>query len=371
MNNFFPEIKKNFGFGCMRFPMLAENQVDTDQVSLMVDQFLEAGFNYFDTAHGYINGLSEKAVKTCLTSRHPREKYLLTDKLSNWNFKDNAEMRQVFETELQTCGVDYFDFLLIHTVYRDNYEHYRKCRAFETAQELKAQGKVHHVGFSFHDTPEMLEKVLTEHPEVEVVQLQFNYLDYDSTDVQSRKCYEVCVRHNKPVIVMEPVKGGRLVNLPANARKLLATLGASSPASYALRFAAGFPNIVMVLSGMSNLAQMADNLNCMGDFKPLQANEKDIIAQIAAILREQAAINCTACRYCVDRCPKHIQVPDIIACLNELRQLKPAQDKYKEIVSNSGVGASACLACGQCEKVCPQHLPVRQILAAAAEEFEK
>ena len=261
-------IKKNFGFGCMRLPMMGED-VDLEQTKKMVDAFLEAGFNYFDTAHGYIQGKSELALKECLTSRYPRDRYILTDKLTATYFQKEEDIRPFFQSQLEACGVDYFDFYLMHAQGAGNFDHFRKCIAYETAFELKKEGKIRHVGFSFHDTPEFLEKILTEYPETEVVQIQFNYADYDDLTVQSRRCYEVCRKHNKPVIVMEPVKGGNLVNLPEEAARVLEDLQGGSAASYALRFAAGFPGMMMVLSGMSTMEQMEDNISFMKNFRPL------------------------------------------------------------------------------------------------------
>ena len=261
-------IQKNFGFGFMRLPMAGE-EVDIPQTTKMVDAFLEAGFNYFDTAHGYLQGKSERALKTCLTSRYPREKYILTNKLTANFFQTEEDIRPFFESQLEACGVDYFDFYLMHAQGAGNYPHFQACHAYEVAQRLKAEGKVRHVGISFHDSAEMLETILTDHPEVEVVQIQFNYLDYEDPAAQSRRCYEVCRKHGKPVIVMEPVKGGNLVNLPEEARAVLDALHGGSPASYAIRFAAGFPGMLMVLSGMSTLQQVEDNLAFMKDFQPL------------------------------------------------------------------------------------------------------
>ena len=211
-------IKKNFGFGCMRLPMNGE-EVDIEQTKRMVDTFLDRGFNYFDTAHGYIQGKSETALKTALTSRYPREKYILTDKLTDCFFKTQADIRPFFESQLEACGVDYFDFYLMHAQNETSFAHFKACRAYETAFQLKAEGKVRHVGISFHDRAEVLEQILTEYPQVEAVQIQFNYMDYEDLAIQSRRCYEVCRKFGKPVIVMEPVKGGNLVNLPDNARR--------------------------------------------------------------------------------------------------------------------------------------------------------
>ncbi len=271
-------VKKNFGFGCMRLPMNGE-AVDVAETCRMVDAFLNAGFNYFDTAHGYLQGKSETALRECLTGRYPREKYVLTDKLTENFFKTEADIRPFFESQLKACGVDYFDYYLMHAQGAGNYGHFKKCRAYETAFALKAEGRVRHVGISFHDRAEVLEQILADYPQIEVVQLQFNYVDYDDPAVQSRKCYDVCVQHGKPVIVMEPVKGGNLVSLPQDARAVLDALHGGSPASYALRFAASFPGVKMVLSGMSDLAQMQENISFMADFKPLNEEEMAAVAK--------------------------------------------------------------------------------------------
>ena len=255
MQSCFDKVKKNFGFGCMRLPMKGD-EVDFEETGKMVDMFLASGFNYFDTAHGYIDGQSEIALKKCLTSRYPREAYILTNKLSGHYIEKNEDIRPFLQKQLEACGVDYFDFYLMHSQHAGNFGHFRDCRAYETAFALKAEGKIRHVGISFHDRAEVLEEILTTYPQIEVVQIQFNYVDYDDPGVQSRLCYEVCRRHNKPVLVMEPVKGGHLSNLPPQAKAVLDELHGGSPASYAIRFAAGFPGMLMVLSGMSSMEQM-------------------------------------------------------------------------------------------------------------------
>ena len=365
-------VKKNFGFGCMRLPMDGE-EVNIPETCRMVDAFLDAGFNYFDTAHGYIQGKSETALKACLTSRYPREKYILTNKLTGNFFKTEADIRPLFESQLQACGVDYFDYYLMHAQGAGNYGHYKECRAYETAFALKAEGKVRHVGISFHDRAEVLEQILTDYPEVEVVQIQFNYVDYDDAAVQSRKCYEVCVKHHKPVIVMEPVKGGNLVNLPEDAKAVLDELHGGSPASYAIRFAASFPGIEMVLSGMSDMAQMQDNISFMQDFKPLSDAEMAAVKKVQEIFRSKNLIPCTACRYCTDGCPKHIAIPDLFAVMNtkQLYHDWNADYYYNVVHTAPGRRASDCVKCGKCEKACPQHLPIRKLLEDVAKEFEK
>ena len=364
--------KKNFGFGCMRLPMNGD-EVNLEETKQMVDAFLDAGFNYFDTAHGYIQGKSETALKACLTSRYPRDKYILTNKLSGGFFKTEADIRPLFESQLEACGVDYFDFYLMHAQGEGCYPHYKKCRAYETAFELKKEGKVRHVGISFHDRAEFLEQILTEYPEIEAVQIQFNYVDYDDLAVQSRRCYEVCRKYNKPVLVMEPVKGGNLVNLPEEAKAVLENLHGGSPASYAIRFAAGFPGMMMVLSGMSSLRQMQDNISFMRDFKPLNEQEMEAIRQVQEIFKTKNLIPCTACRYCTDGCPQHISIPDLFAIMNtkQIHHDWNADYYYDDVYTGPGRKASDCLKCGKCEKVCPQHLPIRQLLEDVAKEFEK
>ena len=366
------KVKKNFGFGCMRLPMNGD-QVDIAETTRMVDEFLAQGFNYFDTAHGYIGGKSELALKECLTSRYPREAYSLTDKLTDSYFKTETDIRPFFESQLEACGVDYFDFYLMHAQNADNFKKFKACRAYETAFALKAEGRIRHVGLSFHDRAEVLDQILTEYPQVEVVQIQFNYLDYDDIAVQSRKCYEVCRKRDKPVLVMEPVKGGSLVNLPEEAKKVLDDLHGGSPASYAIRFAAGFPGMMMVLSGMSNMEQMKDNLSYMRDFKPLNETELAAVNKVQEIFHKMNMIPCTACRYCVEGCPKQISIPDLFAIMN-IKQLHHdwnADYYYEEVHTAPGRRASDCLKCGKCEKICPQHLPIRKLLEEVAKEFDK
>ena len=364
-------VKQNFGFGYMRLPM-KDGEVDLAETSRMVDAFLDAGFNYFDTAHGYLDGKSERALKTCLTSRYPRERYVVADKLSANFFQTEADIRPLFESQLEACGVDYFDFYLMHAQSASNYPHFKACRAYETAFALKAEEKVRHVGISFHDSAEMLEQILTEYPAIEVVQLQFNYLDYDDPAVQGRKCYEICQKYDKPVIVMEPVKGGSLVNLPDEARAVLDSLHGGSPASYAIRFAAGFPGMMMVLSGMSTLEQLQDNISFMQNFQPLTPTELDAIDRVRRVFAGMNLIPCTACHYCTDGCPRHIAIPDFFAAMNS-KQIHHDwnADYYYGIHAAQGGKASSCIGCGQCEKACPQHLPIRQLLSQVAAEFEK
>ena len=363
-------VKKKLAFGCMRLPM-KDGRVDEPQFCKMVDRFIEEGFNYFDTAHGYIGGQSETAIRSCLTSRYPRESYILTDKLTDSYFNKQEDIRPFFENQLKWCGVDYFDFYLMHSQGAGNYPKFKACRAYETALELKAEGKIKHFGISFHDTAEVLEKILTDYPQIEVVQIQFNYLDYNDPAVQSRKVYEVCRRFSKPALVMEPVKGGNLVNMPEEAKKVLKDLHGGSTASYAVRFAAGFDGMLCVLSGMSDLAQLEDNISYMKDFRPLDETELAAVNKVVDILHSKNLIPCTACRYCVAGCPKKISIPDLFSCLNtkELTHDWNA-DCYYSVHTQSGGRASDCIKCGKCEKICPQHLPIRELLVSVAKTFE-
>ena len=371
----FDFIQKNFGFGMMRLPMNGD-VVDTDQVCKMVDYFLDQGFNYFDTAHGYLNGLSEKAVKTCLTSRHDRSEYILTDKLTGSFFKTQEEIRPLLESQLEATGVDYFDFYLMHAQNAREFEKFKQCKAYETAFELKKEGKIKHVGISFHDHAEVLDQILTEYPDIEIVQIQFNYLDYNDSSVQSKLVYEVCEKHDKPVLVMEPVKGGNLVKLPKDAQEILDSLHGGSNASYAIRFAASFKNMKMVLSGMSTFEQMVDNLSFMKDFKPFTQEEFEVVEKIADIFHAHNMIPCTSCHYCVEEnhCPKNIRIPEMFSTYNTKKTFGDWNADYyynAVLVSPEHSKASECIRCGKCERVCPQHLPIRELLVQVKEEFEK
>ncbi|MDE5562243.1 MAG: aldo/keto reductase [Clostridiales bacterium] len=368
----FNEVHKNFGFGCMRLPMKG-NDVDYAEFNKMIDAFIQNGFNYFDTAHGYLQGKSETALRDCLVKRYPRDKYILTNKLTQPYFKTEDDVRPFFERQLKLCGVDYFDFYLMHAQSKEIFSHFKKCRAYEQALEFKAEGKIKHFGISFHDTAEVLDQILTEYPQVEVVQIQLNYVDYDDPAVQSRKCLEVCNKHNKPVIVMEPVKGGNLVNLPESAKKCFSQLGNASTASYAIRFAAGCNGVFMVLSGMSDLAQMQDNISNMKDFKPLDEREMQAVQNVCAVFKGMNLIACTACRYCIDGCPKKISIPDLFVCMNTKNIYHDWNTNYyyDEVHTKNKGRASDCIKCGKCEKACPQHLPIRDLLKNVANEFEK
>jgi predicted aldo/keto reductase-like oxidoreductase len=354
---------------------MKDEQVDYDEFSRMADEFINTGFNYFDTAHGYLNGKSEIAIRECVSKRYDRSQFLLTNKLTTPYFNSQEDIRPFFEQQLEWCGVDYFDFYLMHAQDKNNYQKYKKCKAYETCYALKEEGLIRHFGISFHDKADVLDLILTEHPEIEIVQIQFNYVDYEDASVESRKVYEVCEKYGKPVIVMEPVKGGSLVNLPEEADKILRDLNGGSNASYAIRFAASFPNMAMVLSGRSNMSQMEDNLSAMKDFEPLNEAELEAVNKVCDIFKSLNLIPCTSCRYCIEEneCPKGIRIPDLFSALNANEAFHNWNTGYyyNNIITGGGHGkASECIKCGKCEKVCPQHLQIRELLKDVAKTFE-
>jgi len=362
----FNKIKKKLGFGCMRLKTV-DGQVDYDEFNRMIDAFMEAGFNYFDTAHGYIDGKSETAIRDCLATRYPREAFVLANKLSAWCFKEEKDIVPLFESQLALCGVEFFDFYLFHALNRDSYQKHKECHSFEIVKKLKEQGKIRHIGLSFHDTAEVLDSILSEQPDVEVVQLQINYLDYDDPGVQSKACYDVAVKHGKKVIVMEPVKGGALVNLPDKAAAVLDGLHGGSYASYALRYAASFPEVMMVLSGMGTMAMMEDNIGSFAVFTPLNEQEREATDRVRAIIREVRQIPCTGCNYCADVCPQGIPISVIFKEYNRYLAAKITFHEAKEAFP-ACVGAGDCVGCGECSKVCPQSIDIKGLLEKIANQ---
>ncbi len=368
--NSFEKIKGNFGFGCMRLPLL-DKEVDIPHFCKMVDYFMENGFNYFDTAHGYLDEKSEPALKQALTSRYPREDYILVNKLSDPYFNSNEEILPYFNLQLEACGVDYFDFYLMHAQERNNYKKFKKCKAYETAFELKRQGKVKHVGLSFHDKAYVLDQILTEYPEIEVVQIQFNYLDYFDPSVEGKECYEVCRKHGKPIVIMEPVKGGSLVNLPKEADEILRSFNTYSNAGFALRYCAGFPGVLMTISGMGNMDMMIDNVKTMKNFIPLNEEENKALVNVKKIVDKQSLIQCTSCRYCVAGCPKNIPIPEIFASYNDYKNFGNWNaEYYYGLHADKGGKAGDCIGCGKCESICPQHLEIKKLLENISNSFE-
>ena len=371
---------KKLGFGLMRLPTLDpkdQKSIDMDQMCQMVDMFLERGFTYFDTAWMYHDHQSEIAVREALVKRHPRDAFTLTTKLPTMMLKEEGEQERIFEEQLKKCGVKYFDYYLLHNMNSRVLDTVERLDCFGFQRKLLEEGRIRHIGFSFHDKADVLDKILSAHPEVEFVQLQLNYLDWDSERVQSRLCYETAVKHGKKVIVMEPVKGGALAQLPTEAERLLKTADPSaSLASWAVRFAASLPEVHVVLSGMSNVAQLQDNTGYMADFKPLTEDERAMLFKCADIINNYTAVPCTACRYCVEGCPMGIEIPEIFSLYNAHMKAKllrswsdPSKEKYQEFIKTHAK-ASDCVGCRQCEGACPQHLEVVSSLKDAATAFE-
>lgn len=363
---------KNLGFGLMRLPLLDGNDqknFDKKQVCEMVDSFLAQGFTYFDTAYMYHDGYSERLVKEVLVQRHKRDSYLLATKLPTMMLKEVEDMERIFNEQLDRTGAEYFDYYLLHCLNKDNYATCNRLGAFDFVMQKKADGIVKKIGFSYHDNAELLDEILTAHPEMEFVQLQINYLDWEDNGVQSRKCYEVARKHGKDIIVMEPVKGGKLADLPKSAEDLLKEKEPDlSAASWAVRFAASCEGVIMVLSGMSNMQQLTDNTSYMCDFRQLTDEEKKLCFKAADIINSAESVPCTACRYCVEGCPMNIPIPEYFSLFNGERN-DEAKAKYAELAEKGGK-ASDCIACGQCEGHCPQHIKIIERLKDVAAALE-
>lgn len=361
------------GFGLMRLPMLGD-QVDLEQTKEMVDKFLAAGFTYFDTAYGYLDGKSEAAAREALVNRYPRDKFQLATKLPAWAGPQTAQQaRDMLTTSLKRTGAGYFDFYLLHNLGDERTAAFDRFGIWDYVLEQKAKGVLKHVGFSFHDKAEELDRLLTLHPEMEFVQLQVNWADWDSPSIQSAKCMEVARKHGKPVIIMEPVKGGSLAALPQQVSRIMTQADPNaSLSSWAIRFAASQPQVITVLSGMSNIAQMEDNIATMKHFSPLSQAQLQVIAQAQAALAAIPSVPCTGCQYCVKGCPAGVAIPGIFKALNNLLifgNREGALGNYSWETRHGGV-ASKCVACGQCESVCPQHIPIIQRLKEAAAQLE-
>ena len=371
---------KKLGFGLMRLPQLDPANaasVDVEQVKKMVDRFIERGFTYFDTAWMYAGFASENVAKEALVDRYPRDSFTLATKLHSGFFDSPEDCDKVFQEQLKKTGAGFFDYYLLHSVDNENLSKYEKCGCFRWLLEKKEQGLVKHIGFSYHGDAECLDGILTKHPEMEFVQLQINYLDWESEWIQSRRNHEVCVRHDKPIIVMEPVKGGSLARVPAEAEKLFrAAAPDRSIPSWAIRFAASLPNVMVVLSGMSSMEQMEDNLSYMDEFIPLSEEEQKLCFRAGGIINAQIAVPCTGCSYCTEGCPVHIAIPQYFSLYNEIMREDMEQKGWTVSFSNYDAlaqthgKASECIACSQCEGICPQRLPIIEHLKSVSAKFD-
>ena len=361
------------GFGLMRLPE-TDGRIDIDKVAQMADAYMASGFNYFDTAYVYHGGNSEKVVKEAIVKRFPRESFTIATKLPAWFLHSPEDRDKVFEEQLDRCGVDYFDYYLLHSLEDgNNYDTYEKYDCFDWGIKKRDEGKIRHFGFSFHGTPELLVQVLDKHPEIEFVQIQLNYADWDNKIVHSGELYEILRDRNIPMIIMEPAKGGKLANLDDECAEILKAIRPDkSIASWAFRYVGSLPGIATILSGMSTPEQMEDNINTFKDFEPLSEEELAAIDKVKEIMNRVELAGCTSCKYCVEGCPMGISIPDVISAVNTKRKfpgdMRP-QFFYNGLVDRYS-HASDCIACGQCEGVCPQHLPIIDLMKEAVEKFE-
>ncbi len=371
-------MTKKLGFGFMRLPLLdKEDQKSIDYATLnkLVDVFLERGFTYFDTALVYHQGESEHAIRKALVERHPRDSFVLATKLPPRVLHAAEDQERIFNEQLERCGVDFFDFYLVHNIGVTSYREARQFGTFEFVQEKKRQGRIRQAGMSFHDSPELLDTVLAEHPELDFVQLQINYIDWDNPGIQARRCHEIARKHNKPIVVMEPCKGGNLADVPeAAAQRMKACAPEASIPSWAMRFAASQEGVIMVLSGMNTMEQLLDNMASLDDFTPLSEKERQTLEEVIAIINENAAIPCTTCRYCTNVCPKKIPIPDYFSLYNSAKRAitdnLSSQFMYYLNLAASRANDTDCIFCRRCDRVCPQHLHIPELLKEVAATFK-
>ena len=371
-------MTKKLGFGCMRLPLLDKDDqtsFDTELLNKLVDTFIEKGFSYFDTALTYHGFKGEEAVRKALVERHPRASFTLATKLPPRMLNAEEDQERIFNEQLEKCGVTFFDYYLIHNIGYSAYSQACQYKTFDFVQRKKREGRIKNAGMSFHDTPELLDEILSAHPELDFVQLQINYIDWENPAIQSRRCYEVARKHNIPIIVMEPCKGGNLAEVPQEAESLMKTTrpDASVP-SWAMRFATSQEGVTMVLSGMNTLEQVLDNTSYMSNFKPLDEEEYAVIKRVTEVINKNTAIPCTTCRYCEEGCPKKIAIPDYFVLYNSAKRAVTNNFSsqfvyYLNLTSNHGK-AGDCIDCKRCEKACPQHLNVTQFLKDVSSTFD-
>ena len=371
--------EQKLGFGCMRMPVLDASDptsFDYEKIKKLFDCFLEQGFTYFDTAYTYHGYQAEKAVKRALVDRYPRERFQLATKMPLRDFKDEEDLEKIFAEQLENCGVDYFDFYLLHNMGYNVYDKCCKYHAFDFVKHKKDEGKIKTVGMSFHDMPELLNEILEKYGDrLDFVQLQINYIDWEQPNVQAKKCLEIANKYEKPVIVMEPCKGGTLVNVPKEAEELMKAYHPEvSVASWAFRFAASQEGVIRVLSGMNTMEQVLDNTGTFQNFSPLDEGEYEVIRKVTEIINQQTAVPCTACEYCTHGCPRKIAIPQYFALYNSVMRttgsFSSQQVYYNNIALNEHGKASECIKCGKCEQACPQHLPIREYLENVKQKFE-
>lgn len=370
---------KKLGFGMMRLPQTDKNDygsIDQEQTNHMVDKYMEAGYNYFDTAYPYHNGNSEVAFRKAVVERYPRDSYVIADKLPIFSITKEEELEPIFNEQLERCGVDYFDYYLLHNVSGFSEAGFIGVDSFKFALEKKKEGKIKHLGFSSHANAEYIENIIKQHPEMEFIQLQLNYLDWDNDAIESRKCYEVAQKYNLPIIVMEPLKGGFLSNVPDEAKELMEEYNGEKPVSWALRYVASLDGVFMVLSGSSNIKQLEENIKIMEEFKEINNEETEIISKVIEIINSKITVPCTKCKYCVSYCPKHIDIPRLFDWYNNEKienndgftAVGNAYVNYSKIDGN-GI-ASDCISCGLCVKECPQHIDIPEIMKDVEKTFE-
>lgn len=370
---------KKMGFGMMRLPQTDKNDfsnVDQEQVNKMADKFIEAGYTYFDTAYPYHDGNSEVALRKAVVERYPRDSFVIADKLPLFAITKEEQLEPIFQEQLERCGVDYFDYYLLHNASGFSEAGFIGVNSFEFAIQKKKEGKIKHLGLSSHANAEYIENLLKKYPEMEFIQLQINYLDWENEGVEARKCYEVARKYELPIVIMEPLKGGFLANLPEEAQKLMEQYNDDKPVAWALKYDASLEGVFMVLSGASSLEQMEENIEIFENFEPITEEQQEIIDKVVKIINSQITVPCTKCKYCINACPKNINIPKLFDWYNNQKienvdiftAVGNAYVNYSKIEGN-GI-ASDCISCGLCEKECPQHIKIPEVMKDVKETFE-